>query len=272
MTKAAPSGKTYEKTTFSCGLFSVPVDVYSATANDAGVKHKWFTTDNHEVGLITVDKATDKPYPRDQIQTKIATEHGFVYVEDHEIEALFSILPHTITVQSIQPRGLLDTTYIRRTPFFVQPGKIAAGKKKVENATAAKVLTLLFQMLRDKDAVAFVEFVARGVPKPAVLLPDGSLWLLYFEEELREQRPITEAPVAPQEVAMFAQLVQALWRDEPEDLSDHRSAAIQALADEKAAAGDFAKPEEPALAAVPDAAPDDFMALLQASVAAVQAA
>lgn len=55
---------------------------------------------DHPVGRGQVHKTTGKLLePGGQVVKKIATEYGPVRVEDHEIEALFSLTPDSLVVK-----------------------------------------------------------------------------------------------------------------------------------------------------------------------------
>lgn len=274
MTKAPAATRAYESsTTLACGLITIPISVFSGTVSEHGIKRNMFTPEGHPVGLQPFDKDTGQPVARDLIVKKIATEYGHVYVEDHEIEQLFNLAPKTIAIKAFQPERLFyDGTYVPKTPYFVEAAKVQIGKKKVANAAGEQALTLVLAAMKAEGAIAVVEFTTRGVPKPAVLLPDGTLWVVYHEDELREQRALPEIDLPEALVQQGVGLIKALWSEQPVDTTDVRSALIQGYANDKAEAGDFAKAEEPVLELVPAAASDDLMALLSASVEAAKAA
>lgn len=276
MSKAPASTRAYEKATFSFGMVSFPLSVYTGTVSDHGIKRNQFvtitkddgTTEDHPIGYGMLDKETNELVDRSQIVKKIATEYGHVYVEDHEIEKLFEIEPKTIVVKEFQPQYLFHQgAYVPKSLYYVEVTPTVVGKKKVPNATAEKNFALVLAAMRANNAMAVVEFTTRGVPKPAILMPNGTLWVLYHTDELREQRPLPEVEV-PAEVAQaaFEQYIKPLWGEAPLDLTDKRTELIQAFADEKAQAGDFGKSEEVEVSAPAAPEPGDLMATLLASV------
>ena len=151
--------------------------------------------------------------------------------------------------------------------MYVEPRKSGSGSKKAPDPIATKILATLLKAMKAQNAMAVCELTTRGKPKPAILMPDGRLWLIFYTEATREQRELPPAEVDDAEVEMMGTLLKAMWQDEPLDFTDERSALIQGFADEKAAAGDFGKPDETALpAAAAPAATPDLMAMLAASV------
>ncbi|NUS02025.1 MAG: hypothetical protein HOV97_05615 [Nonomuraea sp.] len=306
MPKAAPSNRAYEHCTLSFGLITLPLSVYTGVVSDHGIKRGMFTSapvmesvvddetgevvekqkivtitkddgtteeqpvfEDHPVGYGNIDKVTGELVPPGQaVIKKVATEYGHVYVEDHEIESLFSVPPKTITVKEFQPQHLFyQGNYVPRSLYHVQVTPTKIGSRKVPNETAERNLAVILAAMRAHNAMAVVEFTTRGVPKPGVLLPNGTLWLVYHTDELREQKPLPDIDV-PREVAdaAFKQYLEPLWGEEPLDLTDERTNLIQNFADDKAREGDFGKSEEVAApaAAAPDA--NDIMALLMSSV------
>lgn len=224
----------------------------------------------HPAGRGSINKDTGELVPREQeIVRKIATEYGHVYVSDEEVEDLFEINPKSIVIKGFQPQALFyRAAYEPRTLYFVEPRKVGSGAKRGVPKGTREALAMLFKAMREEGAMAVVEFTTRGISKPGILLPDGTLRLVYHTDALREQRELEEAEINPVVVAQGRTLLRALWSDEPMDLTDERSALIQAFADEKARAGDFTKPEEGERVDAPEEASEDLMAMLQASVAA----
>lgn len=275
MPKSPPSGRAYKHVSLSCGLLNVPVDIYSGVVSDHGVKRNQFvtvtkddgTTEDHPVGNKNYDKETGKDVEYEQIIKKIATEYGPVYVEDHEIEQLFELAPDVIEIREFQPQALFyQGHYVPRSLYYVEPQKALKGKTKVPSPANQQALALLLEAMKDEGVIAICDFVTRGKPIPAVLLPNGTLWAVYHTDALREQRPLPEIELPPEVIAQGRMLIQMLLKTEPLDLSDERSALIQNFADEKAAAGDFGKPEAPTEETKAPVATNDLMKMLAASV------
>ena len=292
MSKAPASTRAYEHATFSMGLVNIPISVYSGTDNGHGISRKWFVTrpvlgadnkpvvaddgkpvtDDYPVGYSTVCRVDNSPVDRSEILTKIETDYGFVFVEDHEIEHLFETTPKSIIVKEFQPQHLFyQGHYVPKSLYFVEASKMTIGKRKVENKTAQRALATLFEAMRREGALAVVEFTTRGTPKPAILLPNGTLWLVYHTDELREQRELPEVEVNPAEADLMVTLMKSTWGTSPLDLTDTRTELIQHYADEKARNGDFGRSEEPEGYMPAQAESTDLAALLQASLEQAQA-
>lgn len=285
MPKKAPSTRATEHAHLTWGIVNIPISVYGGTDSTHGIDRKQFVevevevdgekkVESHPVGYANVDKVTGEEVPRSEIVKKVRTDYGFVYVEDGEIEKLFDISPKTVEVKAVQPRHLFDQGhYVPKALYHVVAQKTAGkGGKKIDDPRMQQNLALILQALEVRNAIALVEFTMRGVPKPGVLLPDGTLWVVYHDEELRERHPVPEFEI-PDEVAeaAFEQYFKALWSETPQSLEDKRTALIQQFAEEKAQAGDFGKSETPEIEVVPAGTGPDLMAQLQASIDAAKA-
>lgn len=277
MSKAAPSGRSSGNVNLSFGVINIPTTLYGGTVSDHGIKRNEFVvTDEgeHPVGRGLIDKATGELLePGAQVVKKVQTEYGPVYVEDAEIEKLFSLAPDTLVVKEFEPQhNFHQGHFVPSGLMYVEPRKTGSGAKKGPDPIASKIIATLFKAMRAQNAMAVCELTTRGKPKPCVLMPDGRLWLIYHTDATREQRELPEVEVVEAEVQMMGTLVQTLWQDEPLDFTDERSALIQNFADEKAREGDFGKPDEEAGQTVTaPAATPDLMAMLAASVQAAEA-
>lgn len=289
MPKAAFSTRTLHKDiTLSFGLVNIPINVFTGTVSsssgDVGVsRHEYLpvekedgTTEDHPVGRGAVDKVTGALLGPDEIAKvvkKIDTEYGPVYIEDAEIEKLFTLEPDTLKIHTFQPQHLFHQGhYVPKSLMFVEPNKTGTGKKKGFNAATLKLFGTLLKAMREEGVIAVGELTTRGVPKPVVLTPDGALWQVWHTDALREQRELPEFDLNPAEVTMMGSLINAMKSTEPRDVSDVRSELIRNFATEKAEAGDFEKPVDTyAPKGAVEAAPD-LMAMLAASVEAAKQA
>lgn len=301
MPKSPPSARATDHVTMSgLGLLTIPISIYSGTVSDHGIHRSQFVEvpvldedgkpvlvkvkeadgtekevpliEDHPVGNKNYDKSTGEVLePGTEVLRKIKTEQGYVFVEPHEEETLLDISPRSLVIKAFQPQSLFALGhYVPKSLYFVEatktPGK---GKSKVPNVAAQGALGLLFEAMKRENAVALVEFTTRGVPKPGVLLPDGTLWLVHFTEELREQRPLPEVATDPALVSQVQALIGMMWSDEPVDLEDRRSSLIQEFAEEKARQGDFARSVGSEVPDAPLTVPD-LSSILAASMAALQ--
>jgi non-homologous end joining protein Ku len=229
--------------------------------------------EDHSVGNKAYDKVTGEDVERSEIERKIETEYGFVHVSDTETELLFELPPASVRIVQFQPQHLFfQGHYVPKGLNYVQPAKVRTGKTKKESASNKKALATLLKGMREEGVVAVVEWTTRGLPKPAILLPNGTLWSIYHTDALREQREFEEIDLVEADVEMTRSLIGMLHSTEPLDLTDKRSSLILDFAEKKAAAGDFGKSEEEEVADVETKeASSDLSALLAATIAAQKA-
>jgi non-homologous end joining protein Ku len=293
MTLAAKA-RTGAGVTLTLGLLSVPVTLFNRTGEYKTTRRQFVTIVDEEgeihdyrVGRQNVAKDPDtgeiierdgQPIvvANDQVEYKYETEYGYVFVTPEEIEALLSVEPKSAKITAFQPMSLWHAgTYIPNgATFQVEVTPVVNGKKKVPNRSGLKTFQLILDAMRKHNAFAMIDLVSRGIPEPAVLLPDGTLWKLYVEEETKEPRePQPEVPATDDERVMMATFVEGLLTKEPVSLHDNRTTLIQGYADEKAQAGDFSKPDAPeATETVVVEESVDVMALMMASIDAMKKA
>jgi non-homologous end joining protein Ku len=289
----APKATRGQHVTLSLGLLSVPITIFGRTAADYGINRQQFvavtiehvdeetgeittTVEDHPIGYANVDKFVKETtgalveIPRDKIEKKVATDYGYVFVSDGEVEQLFELSPNTVKIKAFVPRSLwVEGEFLPKKAYSVETTPTKVGTKKVPNKDAELILQLILSTMAEENSVAVVEMTTRGIPKACVLLPDGTLWEVHWDEEVREPRPAAAPIDVP---AAYRDQVRALIRGMHKDavaLSDTRTTLIQNYAEEKAQAGDFTKPVE---VEVVDAAPSvDLLAMLTASVEAAKA-
>lgn len=281
MPKAKPSTRSSGQVTLSFGLVNIPLALYSGTDKASGVeRHEYLVVEtevdgekvieNHLIGRGNIDKTTGELLTEDEkplVQKKVETEYGPVYVEDHEIEQLFTLEPDTLKVLEFEPQHLFHQgNYVPRDRMFVEPQKAGTGSKKAPMPIAVKLLGTLLKGMREEGTIAVCELTTRGTPKPCILTPDGVLWLVYPTNAVREQRELPEADLVDAEVNMMRGLIATMTKTEVADLTDYRSELIQNFANEKAENGDFGKTDDTYVATAPAAPQVDLMAMLAASV------
>lgn len=282
MPKAKPSQRALNKdVTLSFGLVNIPINLFTGTVSDHGIsRHEYLPVEedgqivDHPVGRGPIDKVTGALLTEEEktkVVKKITTEYGPVFVEDSEIEKLFTLEPDTLKIKTFQPQHLFTQgNYLPKTVMQIEPTK-TSGKNKGYSAAGLKLFGTLLKAMREEGVVALGELTTRGTPKPVVLTPDGLLWQVWHTDAVREQRELPEVDLVEAEVKMMGSLINAMKSTDVQDLSDVRSDLIQNFANEKAEAGDFSVPAD-TYAGPKAVEPDnDLLAMLQASVDAAKA-
>ena len=232
--------------------------------------------ENLRVGQVKSNRETKEPLTDDeiaQVETKVVTEYGPVYLEDHEVEQLFSLRKDTLEIFSFQPQHIFHQgNYVPNNLMYIEPQVTGTGKSKGPMQFSVKMLATLFKAMREEGVVAVGELTTRGVPKPVVLTADGALWQVYHTNEVREQREPAEVALDDAEIAMMRTLITNLHTTEVADLTNERDRLIQDFADKKAKAGDFGRPDADTYVAPEPKEPQvNLLAMLAASVETAKA-
>jgi len=288
----APRATRGDKVTLSFGMVSIPITLFGRTVESKTQRNQFVTLTDPETGEIrdyrvgrqNVAKTDEgelvlvngQPVvvENSQIESKYATEYGHVYVSEGEIEELLNLEPRSAKIIAFHPMSLWTRgEYVPKKPMSVEVTPVEVGKKKVPNKSALAKFSALLDAMRAMDAFAIVELVSRGIPKPAALLPDGTMWVVCAEEEIREDRaPQPEVEVPSEYTEATKMVVEFLWNDKPVPVNDTRTVLVQSYADEKAQAGDFSKPVETEVETIVVDEADDYVAQLKASLEAMKKA
>jgi DNA end-binding protein Ku len=258
--------RSMASSTITFGLVAVPVQLYPATRESAGLSfHLLHAKDGARLRQQLVCPKDGEVVPRTEAVRGF--EHAkdeFVVLTDKELKALDQKASSGIEVAEFVPAKALAPLYVDRS-YYLGPGK--GGERP---------FALLAKALEEEDLVAIAQYAARGKDYLVALRPfEGRLLMhqLYHEDEIR---PVSEVP-APEsetkaaELKLARELVGRLTvpRFEPKRYEDEVRKRIRALIDRKVAGGEIrAAPGE----ARAPAKVVDLMEALKASLAAGQAA
>ena len=257
---AAPS---MASSTITFGLVAVPVQLYPATRESAGLSfHLLHAKDGARLRQQLVCPKDGELVPRTEAVRGL--EHAkdeFVVLTDPELKALDQKASSGIEVAEFVPSKALAPLYIDRS-YYVGPGK------------GDRPFALLAKALEEEDLVAIAQYAARGKDYLVALRPYAGRLLmhqLYHEDEIRPVSEVKapEAEPKPAELKLARELVGRLTaeRFEPKRYEDEVRKRIRELIDRKVAGGEIraAPGEGRAPAKVVD-----LMAALKASLAAGQ--
>lgn len=274
MPKAAATNRATNEVTLLVGPQRIELRILSGAVSDHGLKREeWINlpvldektgkpktqqvivdgkkkrvplTEDHKVGRGVTNKDTGELLTDeqcDQVAKKIQTEQGLVWLSDAEVEELLDIQPDTLIVRAFQPRALYDTReYVPDKPYFVEVGRDKKGKPLPNDGA---LLGALLATMEADHLIAVCELTTRGIPKPAILFSDGSLWQVWYTDALREGPARPEVSLDDATLtAVRSAMIEDLYHEEVLDLSDKRSELAHVFAEEKAANGDFAPVED----------------------------
>lgn len=256
MTGIAPAPKRKTTSlTLSIGLLNIPVGLYTSTESSS-VSRKQFTAEGNPVGSKSFDKVTGEDVERSQISYRYEVEADkFVELTDAEMQAVLSNQKGLAQISGFRPLSqIVDGRFVYDTMMQCRPDtKTAPGSEKA--------FALLMQAMQDKGVFAHLEIVLRGKTRIAALLPNGRVYLLHFDDEVRQDLPMPTAEFSDAEMAMASQLIDVHMVEKDDVLINEDAKKIHEYAVAKAAG----TAEIPVVAET-KAAGGDLMALLEASL------
>lgn len=260
MTAPAPTRST-GSATIGWGVVSIPVSFYTATESK-GVSRKEFTPEGNPVGRQPYDKVTGKTVDYDTVIKKYETADGvLVDLSNDEITSVVQPIAGAMAVEGFLPAAVLgDGTYVVSGMLQVRPSLRKTGKDKTPDPAAEKAFALLTGAMAKEKVVALVSTALRGKPQYGLLTPDGRLYHVLFDDEVREDLPVPSPEVSKAELDMGRKLIQFGLLDAPPVLENTTVAKVEAYAVAKSTG------EAPQIEVVDTPQVDDLMAALEASL------
>jgi len=228
------------KGAISFGLVHVPVSLVSATT-ETGIDFDWLDKRSMDpVGYQRINKRTGKPIASEHVVrgVKVADER-YVVLGDDEIRAAYPRTTQTIEIECFVKPTQIPFVYLEK-PYALAP--LPKGEK---------VYALLREAMLAAGVVGIARVVMHTKEHLAALVPVGAGLLLDTLRWPAELRPNEDLKLPPEgaraaslkdaELKMAGQLIADMTEDfQPERYADRFSAAIQALVDQRAEAGDTA--------------------------------
>lgn len=225
------------KGAISFGLVHVPVVLYPASS-ETGIDFDWLDRRSMDpVGYKRVNKRTGREVASEHIVRGVKVDEGrYVVLGDDEIRAAYPKTTQTIEIESFVSPTQLPFTLLDR-PYFLEP--VARGEK---------VYALLREALRAAAVVGIARVVLHTKEHLAALVPVGPALMLNTLRWAAELRPLDglklpadgakAAQLKDGELKMAGQLVKDMTEDwRPDRYEDRFTKAVQALVDQRAAAG-----------------------------------
>ena len=233
--------RTIWKGAISFGLVHVPVALVSATS-ESGIDFDWLDKRSMDpVGYQRINKRTGKAIAAEHVVRGVKVEEGrYVVLGDDEIKAAYPRTTQTIEIACFVQPTQIPFTYLER-PYALMP--LAKGEK---------VYALLREAMLAAGVVGIARVVMHTKEHLAALVPSGTALMLDTLRWPTELRPLDDlklpaegakaANLKDSELAMAGQLIADMTEDwEPERYTDQFTAAVQALVEQRAAAGDTAE-------------------------------
>jgi DNA end-binding protein Ku len=251
----------------SFGLITIPVRLYPAVQEKTVAFHQLHDRDGGRIFYTRTCSLCGEEVPYDHVVRGYEYEKGrYVALSDQDLLAVRARSSRTIDLIQFVDLASVDPVYFQK-PYYLEPEEVGL-----------KAYQLLRQAMEAAGKVAVGKLALHAKEHLVSIRPYRELLVLEtmnWPDEIREAGfPVLaqEPGVRPRELVMAKTLVESLsaeWR--PEDLRDEYRDALLALIAEKVAGLPVEVEEEPAPAAGRRGEVVDFMAALQASIAAAKA-
>lgn len=279
MPAPAPSRKS-GSFNWQIGLVTIALDKFSSTEESATHRSQYVrvtknvngtdVTELHPVGMNSYDKVTGVNVPKSDIVKCVESADGtIVEVTDEELQAFQSESGECQFLGFVKNDDF-QATYVTEKAYQARPSKPKGPNGKTSKAESPynKVFMVLMDAMRTEGTVALFKITERGNPRPYALMPDGTLYSLLYDEEVREALPLPLVDVSAAEAKQGVALVKKFALNTPPVLEDETSQKVAEFVEKKAAAmakGEAVVLPEATASATP--APEvDLMALLGASL------
>ncbi len=225
------------KGAISFGLVHVPVALVPASTS-SGIDFDWLDKRSMDpVGYKRINKRTGHEIEKENIVKGVKLESGrYVVLSDDEIKAAYPKTTQTIDLEAFVKAPEVPFTYLE-TPYYLEP--LPRGEK---------VYALLREAMIEAGVIGIARVVMHSKEHLAALVPTGSALMLNTLRWASELRPGTElklpaegkkaAGLKEAELKMARQLVDDMTGSfDPEQYTDHFTAAVHALIEQRVAAG-----------------------------------
>lgn len=258
--------------TLSWGMVAIPVQLFSGTESTDFSRGE-YVKEVDPNGVVTYLKVGRKPIVKETgddvdpslVVKAVEVEDGVVEISDEEVEAAIGAENGTAQVICFLKQSVLFSGgYVLGDLKQLRPAKRKSGKQTVYDPAATQSFALLVAAMRKTGSFAVIKVVTRGKPVFMALLPNGDLYNLLFDEQVRERLPMPEVQIEREAIEMGVELIGMSMRDEAPTLRDDASRRIIEYAEAKAK-GEAA----PIASKAPEAAATpDLMTQLAAAVKA----
>lgn len=258
--------RAYGSTVLSLGLLNISVSLYTGTADHRAPSGRstFVHADDgfHPVGNWPYDKTlsvTDKGLAPDEA-AKAGVEPVIVPIlhKDAIVKGRDVGDGHVVTISDAElgsfglDRGISPLTIVKRptgeaarwlVPTAIYQARVTtltSGKKRTPNTVGEALFATLLKALEDRDAVAVFPIALRqsGPGHHGMLDCHGRITLLQYSEYLREELPMPEVEVTPENIAAMGDLLDKHLVEEMPVLVDTRAAALDELVSRKLAGED----------------------------------
>lgn len=261
MTHSPAPSRGSGKLTINFGIVPIPVSVFNGIEEQE--VHRSMRHDGHAVKFVTVDGETGEVIARQATTKVFVMDDGTeVPLTDEEIAAAMGEENGSCEIVGFYPLSQMSK-YVVASMLQVRPQTSGSGKNITHPFDRSFVL--LMTALATREAFALVRYTLRGKPRLGALTSEGTLRVLYWDDEVREALPLPTAELKADELMMAGMLMDSLMSDEAPVFDNVAVTKVREYVAAKAA-GTITTAQ-----AAPTAPAMDLMAALKASLEKVGA-
>ena len=247
--------------TISFGLVTVPVRIYPAVRQSAGLSfHLLHAKDKVRLKQQYICPEDEEIVPRSEMVKGFEYKKGqYVVFTDEELKALDEKATNGLEITEFLPKDAVDPVYFEKTYYL---GADKGGEKGY---------SLLAQAMATADEIALAKYAARGKSYLVLIRSTGDrlfMQQLYHSDEVRDigEVPVEARRTSEAEVKLARQLIEQITSGtfKPDKYEDEVRKRVEALIAQKLKGKDITaeKPSER-----PPAQVIDLMEALKASLA-----
>lgn len=196
--------------------------IYSGTEDSSLSRSEYAVVDGEtvKVGRVYSNKETGEVIDGSQVFRGYEREDGTVVeVSNDDLKSMLPMENGTAKVVCfVKQSALFAGDYVLGNLNQARPGK-----------GAAKPYTLLLAAMRRSQTLVILKMVVRNKAKFAVLLPNGDLYDLRFDDDVRERLPLPDVDVERAEVEMGVELIDRGLADARPELVNEEDRALRDL-------------------------------------------
>ncbi|HMC98010.1 MAG TPA: Ku protein [Flavobacteriales bacterium] len=186
------------KGTIGFGLVTIPVRLFSATAESELDFDLLDAKDHARIRFRRVNEDTGKEVPWERIVRAFEFNGRYVPLEDEDLKSAAAEKTDVITIHDFVQEEEVEGKYFEK-PYYLEPEK-----------GGARAYALLREALRKSGKVGIASFVLRTKEHPAVLQPDGPVLILNQLRFAEEIRPVSDLKLPKVEKLAAAELKLAM--------------------------------------------------------------
>lgn len=250
---------------------AIPCAVFAGT-EDGGVKRGEYTKINDEwvkVGRVSAVKNDDGTVRQlvepSAVEKLVESDRGLIPLTDDEIAAAIGCEGGFAEVECFLPLSVMTMgEYVIDSLYQLRPAPPARGGSRTRRSeTTEKAFALVVKAMRLEGVFALVKVAFRGKPRYAAFMPDGRLYTLRYQNEVRLPLPMPDSGTLPDaDVMLGRMMVVSKTSNIAPVLRDTASDEIRAYVENKAAE----TLPEPAPVRQPDRSYEDMIAALRERV------